>query len=58
MMKSQILKYVNITKAQKYRHLENKILFLFKIKKFINYKSKATLWQKAVFLAEVSFNDS
>ena len=58
MMKSQILKSVNITKAQKYRHLENKILFLFKIKKFINYKSKATLWKKAVFLAEVSFNDS
>ena len=58
MMKSQILKYVNITKAQKYRHLENKILFLFKIKKFINYKSKATLWQKTVFLVEVSFNDS
>ena len=48
MMMSQILKSVDFTKAQKSRYLENELLFLFQIKKYINCASKATLWQKKV----------
>ena len=45
MMTSQMLKYGDFTKTQKIRYLEKKTFFL-QIKKFINYMSKATLWQK------------
>ena len=48
MMTSQILKFVDFTKTQKSRYLENETLFLFQIKKFINCASRATLWQKIV----------
>ena len=33
MMTSQILKFVDFTKIQKYRYLENETLFLLQIKK-------------------------
>ena len=46
MMTSQILKFVNFTKTQKPRYLKNETLFLLQIKKFINYTSRATLWEK------------
>ena len=46
MMKSQILKSVDFTITQKSRYLENKTLFFLQIKKFSNYASRATLWQK------------
>ena len=45
MMTSQILQFVDFTKTQKSKYLENKTFFL-QIKKFINYTSRATLWQK------------
>ena len=48
MMMPQILKSVSFTKTQKSRCIENKTFFL-EIKKFINYTSRATLWQKVVF---------
>ena len=54
-MTSQILKFVDFTKTQKSRYLENETFFL-QIKKFINYTSSATLLRKIVFLAEVTFN--
>ena len=46
MMTSQILEFVNLTKTQKSRYLENETLFFLQIKKFINFTSRATLWQK------------
>ena len=48
MMKSQILKSGDFTKTQKSRYLGNETLFFLQIKKFINYTSRATLWQKIV----------
>ena len=54
MMTSQILKSVDFTKTQKPKNLENKIFFL-QLKKIINYTSRATLLQKIVFGAEVTF---
>ena len=54
MMTSQILKSVDFTKTQKPKNLENKIFFL-QLKKIINYTSRATLLQKIVFVAEVTF---
>ena len=48
MMTSQILKSAGFTKTQKSRYLENEALFFLQIKKFINYTSGATLWQKLV----------
>ena len=54
MMTSQILNFVDVTKTQKSRYLENKTLFFLEIKTFINYTSRATLWQKNSFLAEVT----
>ena len=47
MITSQILRFVNFTKSQKPRYLENET-FSPQMKKFINYTSKATLWQKIV----------
>ena len=34
-----------LAKAQKSRYLENEALFFLKVKQFINYKSRAILWQ-------------
>ena len=48
MMTSQILRSVDFTKSQKPRYLENETSFSLEIKKFINYTSKATLWQEIV----------
>ena len=45
MMKSKILKYVDFTKTQKSRYLENETLFSSN-KKIINHTSRATLLQK------------
>ena len=47
-MMSQILKSVDFTKRQKSRYLQNETLFFFSNKKFINYTSRDTLWQKIV----------
>ena len=47
MMMSQILKFVDFTKTQESRYLQNKTFFL-QIQKFINYTLRATLWQKLV----------
>ena len=46
-MTSHILRSVDFTKLQKPSYLENKT-FSLQIKKFINYTSKATLWEKIV----------
>ena len=48
MMVSQILKSLDFPKTQKLRYLENKTLFFLQIIKFVNYTSRATLWQKLV----------
>ena len=48
MMTSQILNSVDFTKTQIARYIENVKLFFLQIKKFINYASRATLWQKVV----------
>ena len=48
MMTSQILRSVDFTKTQKFRYLENEKLFYLQIKKSINYKSRATSFQKLV----------
>ena len=48
MMMSQTSKTADFTKAQKFRYLENKTLFLLQIKKIINCASRTTLWQKIV----------
>ena len=47
-MTLQILKSVDFTKAEKFRYLENEKSFFIEIKKFINYTSRATFWQKTV----------
>ena len=48
MMTSQIVKFVDFTKAQKSRYFENKTLFFLQIKKLINYTLRATLLQKFI----------
>ena len=48
MITSQTLKSVNFTKTQKSRYIENKT-FLLQMKKFIYYRSSATLLQKKYF---------
>ena len=48
MFVTQHTSIVDFTKTQKSRYIENKTLFFLKIKKFINYTSRATLWQKIV----------
>ena len=55
MMTSQILRSVDFTKPQKPRYFENESSFSIQIKKFINYKSEATLWKKNSFVVEVTF---
>ena len=47
MMTAHILKSVDFIKTQKSKYLKNKSFFL-QIKKFINYTSRATLFQKIV----------
>ena len=49
MMTSQILKSADFTKIQKSQYLENETLFFLQIKKFINYTSRAILWQRIVW---------
>ena len=46
MMASWIFKFVDFTKTQKSRDLENETLFFLQINKFVNHTSKATLGQK------------
>ena len=48
MITSQTLKSVDFTKTQKSRYIENKT-FLLQMKKFIYYRSSATLLQKRYF---------
>ena len=48
MVTSQILKSMDFAKTKTSRYLENKPLFFLRIKKIINYSSRATLWQKIV----------
>ena len=55
MIPSHILKFVDFTKTQKSKYLENETLFFLQKKKFINYSSRVTLWQKNSFMAEVTF---
>ena len=55
LMMSQILKFIDFTKTEKSRYLENKTSFL-QIKKFSDYTSMVTLSQKNSFVAEVTFS--
>ena len=48
MMTSKFLKFVNFTGTQKSKYLENDALVFHQIKKLINYKSRATFWQKII----------
>ena len=54
MMTSQISKSVDFIETQKSMHLENKTLLFLKIKKLINYTSRAALWQKNSFVGEAT----
>ena len=56
MMTSQISTCVEFTKTQKWRYLKKEKIFFLPIKKFINYISRATLWQKNTFVSEITFN--
>ena len=53
----QILKSEDFTKTKKLWYLEKEMSFFLQIKKFINYTSRATLWQKNSFVAEVTFKN-
>ena len=55
MMMSQTFKSVDFTKTQKSRYLKNETLFFLLMKKLINCTSRATLWEKNSFVAEVTF---
>ena len=55
MMTSQIVKSADFTKTQKSRYLKNETLFFLQIKKFINYTLRDTVWQRIVFLVEITF---
>ena len=57
-MTPQILKSGDFTKTQKSKYLEKETLFCLQMKKFINYISRAALWEKKRFLADVSFKVS
>ena len=46
---------MDLTKTGKPRYLKNKTLSFLQIKKFINFTSRATLWQKNSFVAEITF---
>ena len=47
-MRSQILEFVDFTKTQKSRYLENETLFSLQIKKIINYRLMDIFLQKIV----------
>ena len=49
MMALQILKFVDLSKTQKTKYLENKMLFFLQIKKFVDYLLRFVLWQKIIF---------
>ena len=49
MLTSQILQFVDFTKTQKSKYLQNETLFFLQIKQFINDTSRTTLWQKNTF---------
>ena len=55
MLTSQILQFVDFTKTQKSKYLQNETLFFLQIKQFINDTSRTTLWQKILLVAEVTF---
>ena len=55
-MTPQILKSVDFPKTQKPRYVEKETLFFFKLENFINYTSRAALWQNS-FVAEVTFKN-
>ena len=48
MITSQILKFVDFMQTQIFKYPKNETLLFLQIKKFINYTSRATLWQKVV----------
>ena len=48
MITSKILKFVNFAKTEKFRYLENEVLFL-QIKKFINYNQDLLYYKKSSF---------
>ena len=54
MVTSYISKFVDFTKTQKSRYIENETFFL-QTKIFITYTSRATLWQKNAFVSGVPF---
>ena len=56
-MMPQILKFVDFTKTQKSRFLENEILSFLQIKKFINYILQGYFTAKNGFLVEVIFKE-
>ena len=56
MMMSQILRYVDFTKSQKPRYLENETLFSLQIKKIINYTSRV-LYSKKQFCSRGNVNE-
>ena len=57
MLMSQILQFMDFTETQKLNHIQNETFFL-RIKKFINYISRTTLWQKNTFVADVAFKST
>ena len=48
MVTSEIMKSMDFTKTQKSINLKKETLFFLKVKKIINYTSRATLLQKIV----------
>ena len=58
MVTSQILKFVNFTKIQKSKNLENETFFFSpQIKKIIKLHTKCCFMAKNSFVAEVTFKD-
>ena len=58
MVALEILKFVDFTKTQKSRYLENETLFFLQIKRLFNYSSaqiKCYFMAKNSFVAEVTF---
>ena len=50
--------FVDFTKTQKSRYLKSETLLInLQIKKFIDFPSRTTLWQKNSFVAGLRFND-
>ena len=57
MMTSHILKYVDLTKTQKSRHLENKNIIFFSNKKDSLITHQGLLYGKDSFVTEVTFKE-